>query len=438
MSLLDEITDTFKREKGFDRLFSLFIKKYKSYERVEKGISVVVNNPTPEEKRAISGFIGKDYSKHGTIKLSAEKMEKAILKTKYGKVLDSISFQDIVASYHGEHLVSNREEEERFIEERETYFNAFERTARSNLMVTLLEWMRRTKHNRFYQLYKQDREALTHTMHHLNQAFALFPLENYEYLAVFASNATGNPHAFDTGENDGKLLIYALQIIRSIERDTDIKELNAEERAELLYEFRIMPDDLLNFVSVFNATGKNKNGTDNLLLAGAVQEKSFFHLPLKEVVKLTRVESVSCANRLFMIENSSVASHVVSELIKGDIHETIISGNGQFKIATLKFLDAFVEGGGVIYYSGDFDPEGVLMAFKLKKRYGDRLRYWHYDVEAYHKALSHLPISDRRLRQLNMVADPALTPLIDGLKKIRRSGYQEKLLSDIVQDLKER
>src|SRR5699024_2650155 len=126
------------------------------------------------------------------------------------------------------------------------------------------------------------------------------------------------------------------------------------------------------------------------------------------------------------------------ELIKSDIHETIISGNGQFKIATLKFLDAFVEGGGVIYYSGDFDPEGVLMAFKLKKRYGDRLRYWHYDVEAYHKALSHLPISDRRLRQLNMVADPALTPLIDGLKKIRRSGYQEKLLSDIVQDLKER
>src|SRR5699024_6838719 len=85
LSLLDEITDTFKREKGFDRLFSLFIKKYKSYERVEKGISVVVNNPTPEEKRAISGFIGKDYSKHGSIKLTADKMEKAILKTKYGK-----------------------------------------------------------------------------------------------------------------------------------------------------------------------------------------------------------------------------------------------------------------------------------------------------------------------------------------------------------------
>lgn len=437
MSLLDEITDIFKREKGFDRLFSLFIKKYKSYERVEKGISVVLNNPTTEEKRAISGFIGNDYSKNKSIKLTADKMEKAIMKTKYGKRLNSISFQEIVASYHKEPLVSYREEQMQFLEERESYFDDLESSANSRLFVTLMEWIRETRHNRFYQLYKQDREVLSRVMHQLDMALALFPLENYEYLAVFATNATGNPHAFDASEDEGKLFIYALQVIQLIAYDREIKELNAEERAELLYEFRIMPDDLLNFVSVFQVTGINKNGMENLLLAGALKERSFFHLPLKEVVKLSSVGSASGGNRLFVIENSSVASHVVSELIRHDIHETIVSGNGQFKIATLKFLDAFVNGGGVVYYSGDFDPEGILMAFKLKKRYGDMLHYWNYDVDSYHKSLSNEPISERRLKQLNTIMDQELDPIVREIKELRRSGYQEKILSTIVEGLKQ-
>lgn len=433
---LEEITDIFKREKGFDRLFPLFIKKYKSYERVEKGISVILNNPSPEEKRAISGFLGKDYSKQNSIKLTAEKMEKAILKTKYGKSLDSVSFQEIVEAYHGEPLVSNREEEMLFLSERKTYFDKLESGASSHLFKALIDWIRRTKHNRFYQMYNHDRVALTKAMDHLDEAFALFPLESYEYLAVFASNATGNPHAFDVNENEGKLFVYALQIIHSLESDWEIKELNAEERAELLYEFKIMTDDLLNFVSVFNAMGINKSGKENMLLSGATQEKSFFHLPLKEVVKLDSVTSASGKNRLFMIENSSVASHVVSELLKHDINETIVSGNGQFKIATLKLLDAFVENGGAIYYSGDYDPEGILMAFKLKKRYGDRLHYWNYDVHDYYMALSQEPISERRLKQLNNINDPALQPLIQEIKEIKRSSYQEKMLAKIVEDLK--
>lgn len=437
MSLLDEITDIFKREKGFDRLFSLFIKKYKSYERVEKGISVVLQNPTAEEKRAISGLLGKDYSKSKSIKLTAEKIEKAILKTKFGKSLDSISFEEIVEAYHGEPLVSNREEEMRFLSERNTYFNALESDASSRLFVSLIDWIRRTKYNRYYQMYNQDLTALTKAMQHLDQAFALFPLEDYEYLAVFASRATGNPHAFDANENEGKLFLYALQIIYSLQQHWEIRELNAEERAELLYEFRIMTDDLLNFVSVFQALGVNKNGKENMLLHGAAEEQSFFHLPLKEIVKLDSVTSASGKSRLFMIENSSVASHVVSELIKHDLNETIVSGNGQFKIATLKFLDAFVENGGTVYYSGDFDPEGILMAFKLKKRYGDQVSYWNYGMDNYHMALSDEPVSERRLKQLNNIDDPALQPLIQELSKVKRSGYQEKILTKMIEDLKQ-
>ncbi|MGM8366575.1 TIGR02679 domain-containing protein [Virgibacillus sp. W0181] len=434
MYLLDEITTIFKREKGFDRLFSLFIKKYKSYERVEKGISVIVNNPTEEEKQAISGLIGKDYSKNKSIQLSAERMERAILKTKYGKMLDSISFQEIVERYNGEPLVSYREAEAVFLAKRADYFARFQKEASSSLFVELMEWIKAAGNNRFYQWYNQDKANLTKSLKYLDKALALLPLPEHEYLPVFASNATGNPHAFDASEPAGKLFIYALQIIRSFDSDWEIRELNAEQTAQLLDHFKIMKDDLLNFVSVFNVTGTNKDGKQNFLLQGAAQEKAFFHLPLKEVVKLDRVDAASRKKRIFVIENSSVASHVVNELVKHNINETIISGNGQFKLATLKFLDAYVANSGVIYYSGDFDPEGIGMAIKLRKRYGSKLKYWNYDVGSYRKSLSNEPISEKRLNQLNNINDPFFQSLIEEIKKVKRSGYQEKLLVRITEE----
>lgn len=402
---------------------------------MEKGISVVLNNPTPEEKNAIGGLMGKDYSKNKTIKLTAEKIEKEILKSKYGKQLDSISFQEILAAYIEEPLVSNREAETLYLAEREHYFNTFQNNASSALFLSLMEWIKQTKNNRFYQLYNQDIAALTKAMNDVGRALALFPLKNHEYLPVFASHATGNPHAFDADKNEGKLFIYALQIILSLDGEWEIRELNAEKTAALLDKFNIMKDDLLNFVSVYHALGRNINGKTNLLLHGAVQEKSFFHLPLKEVVKLDSVESASGKGRLFVIENSSVASHVVNELLKHSINETIISGNGQFKIATLKFLDAFVETGGVVYYSGDYDPEGIGMAVKLRKRYGDKLIYWNYDVESYLFSLSGEPISERRLKQLSSIQDLSLQPLIQEITERKRSGYQEQMLSHIVEDI---
>lgn len=436
MALLDEITEIFKREKGFDRLFSLFIKKYNSYERVEKGISVVLNNPTKEEKQALSGFTGTDYSRNKSIKITAKKMEKAILKTKYGKALEGITFQQILECYHGKSLISNREASEIFLKERDSYFEAFKQDTESELFLKLLDWIKSTKYNRFYQLYQQDKAALTLALNHLKKAFCILPLENDEYLAMFAANVTGNPHAFDANENEGRLFIYALQIVYALENDWEIRDLNAEERAQILYHFKIMTDDLLNFVSVYHVTGVNQDGKENQLLLGATKEKAFFHVPLREVVKLEYVQSASGKNRLFVIENSSVASHVVNELLKCGIEETIVSSNGQFKIATLKFLDAFVESGGIVYYSGDYDPEGILMAYKLKRRYGNQLVYWNYDVDTYLMSHPREQISEKRLKQFHLIEGTELQSLIQEIKERKKTGYQENTLAHMIEDIR--
>lgn len=46
---------------------------------------------------------------------------------------------------------------------------------------------------------------------------------------------------------------------------------------------------------------------------------------------------------------------------------------GPLRLACLMLLDGLVKGGAVIYYSGDFDPEGLQMAQKLIQRYPGRV-----------------------------------------------------------------
>lgn len=437
MTPQEEIIEIFKKDEGFKRLFSLFLKKYNSYERVEKGISVILQNPAEYEKQAISGLLGEDYSKHQSIKVHAGKIERELLKTKYGKQVDNISFQDILEGYYGRPLVSRREVTETFISEREAYFTALKHNTASEMFIRLIEWILSSKNNRFYQLYAQDIKQFKIDMKYIEKAFDMMPLDPMEYLPVFASKITGDPHGFDTNRTSGKMFINALQAVyMSYDKEWSIHDLNAEERTQILYHYGIMPNDLLNYVSVFHVVGENKNGRENKLLAGAAEERAFIHLPLKEVAKLKKVESASQDNCLYVIENASVASYVTSELVKAGDEKAVISGNGQFKIATLKLMDVFISGGGIIYYSGDYDPEGILMAYKLKQRYGDQLIYWGFETELYHQSNPSKHISDRRLSQLKKIEDDNLRPLIESLSDNKKIGYQEEVMEELLRGIK--
>lgn len=438
MTPQEEIIELFKKDEGFKRLFSLFLKKYDSYERVEKGISVILRNPAEYEKQAISGLLGEDYSQHQSIKVHAGRIEQALLKTKYGKKVGHISFQDILEGYYGRPLVSKREMTENFLSEREQYFATLKQNASSKMFAGLIEWIMSSKNNRFYQLYAQDIKQFKINMKYIESAFDMLPLDPMEYLPVLASKVTGDPHGFDSDQTAGKMFMIALQVIYTFyDKDWLIHDLNAEERTQVFYHFGVMPNDLLNYVSVFHIVGENKNGRENKLLAGSTEENAFIHLPLKEIAKLKKVKSASEDNCLYVIENASVASYIVSELIKAGHEKAVISGNGQLKIATLKLMDIFTSEGGVIYYSGDYDPEGILMAYKLKQRYGDQLIYWGFEPKLYHQSKPSKQMSERRLSQLKKIEDDYLKPLIASLLDNKKIGYQEEVMEELLKGIKD-
>ncbi|WP_434306129.1 DUF2399 domain-containing protein [Clostridium botulinum] len=98
-------------------------------------------------------------------------------------------------------------------------------------------------------------------------------------------------------------------------------------------------------------------------------------------------------------------------------------------------LDKIIEDVDEIYYSGDFDPEGIVIANKLKMRYGDKLKFWRFSVECYLKIISHKEISQTSKAKLDNIKNDELSFLIERIKEKGLAGYQEMLIEDYINDI---
>ncbi|AFK86480.1 MULTISPECIES: DUF2399 domain-containing protein [Thermoanaerobacterium] len=98
-------------------------------------------------------------------------------------------------------------------------------------------------------------------------------------------------------------------------------------------------------------------------------------------------------------------------------------------------LDMLYKNDTDIYYSGDFDPEGLQIAQRLFKRYPDRFHFWRYDVEDYIKALSDKTLFESRLKMIDKIDTVQLKPLTDKMRLLRKTGYQELIVDDIIKDV---
>ena len=108
-------------------------------------------------------------------------------------------------------------------------------------------------------------------------------------------------------------------------------------------------------------------------------------------------------------------------------------GNGQTRLATLVLLDLFGSD-AEFWYAGDYDPEGLLIAQRLKERYGERLHFWQYRREFYEKYRSDVEISDRSIKKLDRVYREELQDIKQAMKRQKKAAYQEAMLGEYLGD----
>lgn len=413
----------FKKNKGYGRLIEALHKKYLSIGKV--GGTVVISDLTNEERSALSGLLRKDYSNASGITVKLSEFKKALESTRF----KDCSIEELLKAYFNEELVTNSQKKIGYYNKREEYFNLLVKEysgthAHKWIENTLLEqsFGYQTIVKRYNSNSKQLRLEMEFVCSAVNNLPAL--KKDFTRLPVFAAKITSDPHSFDEGTSCGELLLIALSNYFTISRSrTNL------ERAELLYKAGILIDEVSNKVLCGGLTAYDSNGIHSGWMGFCLRNEAIL-VTLTNLSKLAKVDSDCKA--VFVVENPAVFMAVRDNL---NINIPMICGNGQINMAALTIMDLLVKSNVKIYYSGDFDPEGLLIADKLKCRYEDSLILWRYSEADYRKCISKRTASPKRIKQLQNIKSQDLCIIAELIRLNSFCGYQEQLVKDLIEDI---
>lgn len=434
---LQECIRYFKQRKIYDKLFRKVVDKYRSLGHF--GGAVQLSGLSTEDYRHLGGFFQKDYEGKKTVTISAAAMEKALEDSRFA----GLRWEDILQGYFGEELVGRKEQKQRENTERERFFTEIIMTAPKSPGSMWLERVLQEKGEGYLLLvkhYREQPEKLRGSLLLLLQAIPRLPVLaaggdrfSHELLAMFAAKTTGDPHFFDVGSLGEQLLISFLKShfgelpIQGFS-DFQSSDFKAEEKAGIFYKAGLLKDELSNHVLAYGISGVGKDGRLHKGILGYLEQREPLHLTLMTLGKLAQVHPRT-GKCVYIVENPAV----FAVLAKAWPDAAIICGNGQIRLATLVLLDLFEED-TEFRYAGDYDPEGLLIAQKLKERYGERLHFWQYRREFYEKFRSDVVISDKSLKKLERIYREELQEIRQALEQHKKASYQEAMMGEYLAD----
>ncbi|MDD4047804.1 MAG: TIGR02679 family protein [Clostridia bacterium] len=397
------------------------------------GGTVLLSNLSDIEKEALSCFLKKDISKQKSITVKIDKIKKCLEQTKFCK----LRLEDVVGGYFGEevHFKVGTIESHRF--EREKYFRELVDKYKNTRGG---QWLKKILLNNddayriIIQSYDIQRKKLYEDLDTVCRALNGLSEGGEEkvYLPDYAFFLTQNPHALDEETICGKLFLSAL-----LNKYWNKKPVNLEKKIEIYYRAGILINDVSNYVLCSGLQAF----TEERLHKGW---EGFYQTGEPLLVTLSNLghlkKMVSTLDKVFVFENSEVfaAIHARTANYEQKPKCSLVCTCGQLKITTLALLDMLVKEGTIIYYSGNFDPEGLLMADHLSTRYGKNLCLWRYTNEDYNRAISCKILSEGCLKKFNRLRNKSLRQLAEQIKKRKLIGYQELLLDQLSDDISEK
>lgn len=426
MSEINEAVEYFKKKPVYEKLFNEFKKKYESHGKIG-GIAVLTGLSTGD-KEDISSFLMKDFTSEEEVRVSAKLFEKALLKSRFS----SLTTLDIITRYFGIKLRTNKEKSEEDVGKRAEYLA--ELTGYTD-KAYIKEWLTGVFCTGadgavvIARSYNADKNELKIILQKLIKAIPMLPYfqggKKKELLAVFAAQAAGNPHFFDDNTLAGNLLTAFLRDYFRFGYEDDLSE--AENRSKVLFNAGLIKDTLSNDVIAYGIRGRCVDGSLHQGMEGFLHQKEPVKLSLLTLANLEETFTNSIDRRVYIVENPAVFSILTSRFPE----KAFICSYGQIRRAVFMLLDLF-DKNTVFSYAGDFDPEGLLIAERLKKRYGERLAFWKYEPEMYLKYMSEEKLTKQRIKKLDGVRDATLLKIAELMREEGRAAYQESMLEEYV------
>lgn len=401
---MNELVNYFKERKGFNRLFIELKNKYISLGRYSG--SITLKNITELESEHLSNFFGVRIKVNTTFKTSFKEITKKLLETKY----KDFNWEELLNNYFEEKILTKLDTKNINNYNEEVFFKEIIDENSNNKYISYLKEIIDSK-NDIYRLLKQRYNSnKTKIKSDLNNILLL--LNNIKEepitLPVFSS-LTGNPHFLDFNLPTSNLFFRILSFIKNIEYP-----LENIDKIELLSDINVYIDSLSNYVITYKLVG-------NKLLDVFEENKQVLNLNLDNIMNLDKVDTRKKV--VYIFENPSI----LNTLKYLDV--PIVITSGMPNLALYQLLKKLEESGNKLYYNGDFDPEGLLIASKLKDRFPNLnlFCYDKYDIDL----VSKTELNDSRLKKLDNINIKELDLVKESLIKYKLPIYQESNIERI-------
>ena len=422
---MKESLDLINSNKIYKKIFLEVYSKYKKYGKITG--SFTLKAATTEERQILFNFDSKVLTE------GKAKIKCSTVRDLFNRKLKEYSFEDLLVKVVGKELKTNKEVKNEEKNKEEKFYEDILKSCNNGISK---EWFaevldkKKYGYNIIARKYKSEirnlKELKRKIILIINSLNKLPYLNNaYENIAVFSAVNTKDSHFFDNDKFTGRLFIKAISFILNKDEPKDINEIN-----ELYYEVGILKDEISNHTTIYGLNAFNRDNSEVKAVNSFNIWKEPLQISISNLLKIDYLEAIN--NTVFIFENPAVFHKILK--VNGD-NISLICTSGQLNLSSYILLNK-IRNLKNIYYAGDFDPEGLMIAYKIKKRYKDKVKFLNYTRESYINTMSNNIIEEKSMSQLNKINCSELDEVINELRINKRAAYQELLIDEYLDLIK--
>lgn len=420
---------TYFKSFPFETFMLAWKEKMERYGHASGKIRIELNN---QNRECISNFLGKNLQQLSCTEIRYAQVIKAIANSRF----EGADFNAVIRMYFNDELLTKKQKKEM---QEEKHFRIISELLEKYKDTKAYEWLlycvneKGPVYIRMIQEINSNAHEFKQMCDDVMKGINHFPVWKNQSLkmSVFAAQITGDPHAFDNDRFTNYLLYHSICFFTQTiyERKTLL------DRNLLFYKMGLLQEDVNNFCMIAHLLAFDLNREIHEGWKSFYERFEIWNVNVLNLNAISQIDS-KCCTKVLVIENPSVFQELVDYSEKMQLTEFgFVCTNGNLNFCGYLLLDKIQKAGIRMYYCGDFDPEGLLIADKLKERYSDDIEFWRYSVQDYHRAQSKRIVDAKRCSKLEHLKYPQTKEIGNLIKTQTFAGYQENLLDLYKQDL---
>lgn len=390
------------------------------------GGTITITKPTAEEVNFAISVLHLKVTSKDAITVRLTRIEKWFDQTRF----EGVDWLSVLEHFFKKIMVTKEQQGLEAVAQRVAFISEL----KSDLSQDFTLWLEAvlaneaTGSNNFWRQYQGDPVALRRTISEIAYAVSLLPAPSQmpTMLPMLATAVTKNPHSFDGGTQHRYWLLSYFAY-----REGGTVPNNHQDQLSLLTRGGIVIDLAWRATQTYGLEGFDQQGRP-LGWSEFSGRGEILTLNLTNLLAAVTIRPAAGfgQTRIICYENPSVFMAAVMGGVDGA--EALICTGGQLHQMDLVLLERLIASNPnvTLYYTGDYDPEGLGIAARLKLRFGERLVLLHYQVSDYEKCLSNEVISEQRLKQLDgdISRVTELSAVAERMKLLKLAGYQEQAM----------